>query len=248
LSSKSSKAKHMRDKWRSKSWYNVVAPSFFGNIDLGAVPAETADQLIGRVVEATLYDITGDFSHHYLKMFFQISVMDGKTAKTLFKGHEYSRDYLRSLVRRRTTKVDGLFNLTTKDSFKLRIAVSALTLSRIKTSQEKIIRNIMIKIIKEKAAALTMDQFVQEMVLGKIASDIYNESKQVAPLRHVGIRKSKLIGAPANAPELVLADGTTAVEEVEPETDEIAETVDLDTDNVDIETEQVVDEDVSEEE
>jgi len=238
----------MRDKWRSKSWYNVVAPSFFGNIDLGAVPAETADQLIGRVVEATLYDITGDFSHHYLKMFFQISVMDGKTAKTLFKGHEYSRDYLRSLVRRRTTKVDGLFNLTTKDSFKLRIAVSALTLSRIKTSQEKIIRNIMIKIIKEKAAALTMDQFVQEMVLGKIASDIYNESKQVAPLRHVGIRKSKLIGAPANAPELVLADGTTAVEEVEPETDEIAETVDLDTDNVDIETEQVVDEDVSEEE
>jgi len=237
----------MRDKWRSKSWYNVVAPSFFGNIDLGAVPAETADQLIGRVVEATLYDITGDFSHHYLKMFFQISVMDGKTAKTLFKGHEYSRDYLRSLVRRRTTKVDGLFNLTTKDGFKLRIAVSALTLSRIRTSQEKIIRTIMIRIIKEKAAALTMDQFVQEMVLGKIASDIYNESKQVAPLRHVGIRKSKLIVAPANAPELVLADGIV-VEDVESEAEEeIAETIDLTADNVDIEAEQVID-DVSKEE
>jgi len=215
LSSKSSKAKHIRDKWRSKSWYNVVAPSFFGNVDLGAVPAEATDQLIGRVVEATLYDITGDFSHHYLKLFFQISAMDGKTAKTLFKGHEYSRDYLRSLVRRRTTKVDGLFNLTTKDSFKLRIAVSVLTLSRIKTSQEKIIRNIMIKIIKEKAAALTMDQFVQEMVLGKIASDIYNESKQVAPLRHVGIRKSKLINAPANVAEIVLAV-STPIDEGEP--------------------------------
>jgi small subunit ribosomal protein S3Ae len=211
----SSKAKHVRDKWRSKSWYNVVAPSFFGNVDLGAVPAETTDQLIGRVVEATLYDITGDFSHHYLKMFFQISAMDGKTARTLFKGHEYSRDYLRSLVRRRTTKVDGLFNLTTKDGYKLRIAVSALTLSRIKTSQEKIIRNIMTDIIREKAAALTMDQFVQEMVLGKIASDIYNESKQVAPLRHVGIRKSKLIGAPANVAEMVLASGKLAVESVE---------------------------------
>jgi small subunit ribosomal protein S3Ae len=195
----SSKAKHVRDKWRGKSWYNVVAPSFFGNVDLGAVPAEKEAQLIGRVVEATLYDITSDFSHHYLKMFFQISEIDGKTAKTLFKGHEYSRDYLRSLVRRRTTKVDGLFNLTTKDGYKLRIAVSALTLSRIKTSQEKIIRNIMERIIGEKAAALTLDQFVQEMVLGKIASDIYNESKQVAPLRHVGIRKSKLVGQPVQA-------------------------------------------------
>lgn len=174
----------------------VIGPSFFGNVELGSIPAQEEEQLIGRVVEATLYDITSDFSHHYLKMFFQINEIDGKTAKTLFKGHEYSRDYLRSLVRRRTTKVDGLFNLTTKDGYKLRIAVSALTLSRIKTSQEKIIREIMEKIIGEKAIALSLDQFVQEMVLGKIASDIYNQAKQVAPLRHVGIRKSKLIAQP----------------------------------------------------
>jgi small subunit ribosomal protein S3Ae len=178
----------------------VVAPPFFGNVELGTLPAEEQEQLIGRVVEATLYDITGDFSHQYLKMFFQINRMEGKTAHTLFKGHEYSRDYLRSLVRRRTTKVDGLFNLTTKDGYKLRVSVSALTLSRIRTSQEKIIRRMMTKTINEKAAALTLDQFVQEMVLGKIASDIYNEAKKVAPLRHVGIRKSKLVAQPAQAP------------------------------------------------
>ena len=193
----SKKAKHVRDKWRGKSWYMIVAPPFFGNIELGSVPAEEEKKLIGRVVEATLYDITGDFSHMNMKLFFQVEEMDGKTAKTQFKGHEYSRDYLRSLVRRRTTKVDGLFNLTTKDGYKLRIAVSALTLSRIKTSQEKIIRHLMERIVKEKAAALTLDQFVQEMVLGKIASDIYNQAKKMAPLRHVGIRKSKLVFTPA---------------------------------------------------
>lgn len=196
----SSKSKRVRDKWRGKAWYMVVAPPFFGNVELGSLPAEEPEQLIGRVVEATLYDITSDFSHQYLKMFFQINEIDGKTANTLFKGHEYSRDYLRSLVRRRTTKVDGLFNLTTKDGYKLRVAVSALTLSRIKTSQEKLIRNMMDETVKEKAAALTLDQFVQEMVLGKIASDVYNKAKKVAPLRHVGIRKSKLIAQPAKVP------------------------------------------------
>ena len=195
-----SKSKHVRDKWRSKAWYMVIAPSFFGNVELGALPAEEPKQLIGRVVEATLYDITSDFSHQNLKMFFQINKIEGKTARTLFKGHEYSRDYLRSLVRRRTTKVDGIFNITTKDGYKMRVAVSALTLSRIRTSQEKIIRSMMDKTVKEKAAALTLDQFVQEMVLGKIASDVYNEAKKVAPLRHVGIRKSKLVAQPAQAP------------------------------------------------
>jgi small subunit ribosomal protein S3Ae len=196
----SSKSKRLRDKWRGKTWYNVVAPPFFGNVEIGSLPAESPEQLIGRVVEATLYDITSDFSHQYLKIFFQIKDLDGKTAHTMFKGHEYSRDYLRSLVRRRTTKVDGLFNLITKDGYKLRIAVSALTLSRIKTSKEKLIRDIMAKTVNEKAAFLTLDQFVQEMVLGKIASDVYNKAKKVAPLRHVGIRKSKLIAQPAQIP------------------------------------------------
>lgn len=196
----SSKTKHVRDKWRGKAWYMVVAPPFFGNIELGTVPAEEPEQLIGRVVKATLYDITSDFSHQNLKLFFQINEVEGKTAHTMFKGHEYSRDYLRSLVRRRTTKVDGLFNLTTKDGYKMRVAISALTLSRIRTSQEKIIRGMMEKTVKEKANTLTIDQFVQEMVLGKIASDVYNEAKKVAPLRHVGIRKSKLVAHPTQMP------------------------------------------------
>ncbi len=189
----STKTKKVRDKWRSKTWYTVLAPPYFGNVELGAVPADEPEKLIGRVIDSTLYDITSDFAHQYLKMYFQVTEVDGKTAKTTFKGHEYARDYLRSLVRRRTTKVDGIFNVTTKDGYKLRLAASAFTLSRIRTSQEKAVRAIMEKIIKEKASNLTLDQFAQEMVLGKIASDIYNEAKKIVPLRHVGIRKSKLV-------------------------------------------------------
>jgi len=195
-----SSKKRVRDKWRSKSWYTVLAPPYFGNVELGAIPADEPEKLVGRVIDSTLYEITNDFAHQYLKMYFQITEIDGKTARTIFKGHEYSRDYLRSLVRRRTTKVDGIVNLATKDGYKLRVAVSALTLSRIRTTQEKEIRTIMKRTIEEKASALTLDQFAQEMVLGKIASDIYNEAKKIAPLRHVGIRKSKLVTQLAQPP------------------------------------------------
>jgi small subunit ribosomal protein S3Ae len=160
------------------------------------VPADDPSKLMGRIIDSTLYDITNDFQHQYLKMYFQVNEVDEKTAKTVFKGHEYSRDYLRSLVRRRTTRVDSLINVKTKDGYKLRLSVSAFTLSRIKTSQENSMRKLMTRIIKEKSEALTFDQFVQEVVLGKIASDIYNEAKKIAPIRHVGIRKSKLIQQP----------------------------------------------------
>ena len=201
----SASKKRVKDKWRSKDWYSIVSPSYFGGSELGSVPADDSSKLIGRVVDSTLYDLTNDFAHQYLKMFFQVSEVEGKTARTIFKGHEYSRDYLRSLVRRRTTRVDIIDNITTKDGYQMRLAVSAFTLARIRTTQEHAIRAMMKKIVEGKAKELTFDQYVQEMVLGKIASDIYNEAKKVTPLRHVGIRKSKLVAQPGQMVQPTIA-------------------------------------------
>jgi len=195
----SKKKRPVKDKWRGKDWYTVMSPPYFGGVELGALPADDPSKIVGRVVDSTLFEITNDFAHQYLKMHFKVTDIEGKRARTIFKGHEYSRDYLRSLVRRRTTRVDGILDVTTTDGYKLRLAVCVFTLWRIKSSQEQAIRAVLKKIIEEKAGALTFDQFVQELVLGKIASDIYNEAKGVAPLRHVGIRKSKLILQPAIA-------------------------------------------------
>jgi len=197
--------KRVRDKWRSKDWFSVVAPQYFGATELGSIPADEASRLVGRVVDATLYDLTNDFAHQYLKMYFQVSDIEGKIARTIFKGHEYSRDYLRSLVRRKTTRIDMLQNVTTKDDYKVRLAVCAFTLTRIRTTQEQAIRGIMRDIVSEKAKTLTFDQFVQEVVLGKIASDIYNEAKKVAPMRHVGLRKSKLVAQPGQLAQPAVA-------------------------------------------
>jgi len=195
----SSKKRRVKDKWRGKDWYTIKSPSYFGGVELGTLPSDEPTKLVGRVIDATLYDITNDFAHQYMKMYFQVTEVDGKIAQTIFKGHEYSRDYLRSLVRRRTTRIDSILNITTKDGYQLRVAVSAFTLTRVKTSQEQSIRATTKRIVEEKANALSFDQFVQEIVLGKIASDIYNDAKKIAPLRHVGIRKSKLLLAPTVA-------------------------------------------------
>jgi len=146
----SSKKRRVRDKWRGKAWYTIKSPSYFGGVELGTLPSDEPSKLLGRVIDATLYDITNDFAHQYLKMYFQVTDVNGKIAQTIFKGHEYSRDYLRSLVRRRTTRVDNLLNVTTKDGYQLRVAVSAFTLARIKTSQEQAIRTITKRIIEEK--------------------------------------------------------------------------------------------------
>jgi len=92
--------------------------------------------------------------------------------------------------------MDGVFNATTRDQFSTRISIVAFTRDRINASQEHGVRHVMQQIVDEKASALTYDQLAQEVVLGKLGSDIYNLAKKIAPLRHVGVRKSKLLSIP----------------------------------------------------
>lgn len=186
----------VRDKWRRKDWYDIYLPRYFGETKVGETPAEDPGKVVGRVYATTLAQITGDFSQEYLKLYFQVTEIDENTAQTVFKGHEYLRDYLRSLVKRRSTKIDGFFRVDTPDGYKLKIVVTALTNTRIKTSQEKAIRDVMKEVVDEKAQTLDFGQIVHEMVLGKLASDVYNEARKITALRHVGVRKSELLAMP----------------------------------------------------
>jgi small subunit ribosomal protein S3Ae len=180
-------------KTKAKVWYPVYAPPAFGEVELPAVLTDDPSKIIGSTVDVTLYDITGDYSHINIKLKFQIVRVEGGKAYTEFKGEEYLGDYLRSLVRRGSSKLDGIYDVETKDGYKLRLFLLCCTVKRISRSQAKAIRSIGRRIITEKASALNFIQFVQEAVLSKLASDVYNEAKKIAPLRHVGIRKIKVL-------------------------------------------------------
>ena len=187
----------VRDKWRRKEWYDIYLPHYFGETKMGETPSGDPSKIMGRVYNTTLAAITGDFSQEYLKMYFKVIGIEENTAQTVFNGHAYLRDYLRSLVRRRSTKVDGFFRIETIDGYRLKIVVTALTNRRIQTSKEKAIRDIMRDVVEEKAKTLDFGQIVHEMVLGKLASDVYNEARKITALRHVGVRKSELLGMPS---------------------------------------------------
>jgi len=189
-------AKKVRDKWRAKEWYDVYAPAYFGEKKVASIPCSDPAKLIGRVVETTLYDITNDFSHQSQKLYFLAVNVKGVRAETVLKGHEYSADYLRSLVRRGSTRIDAIFNVTSRDQYVTRASVVAFTRDRVNANQQHLIRSIMKRTIEEKAATLAYDQLCHEMVLGIFGSEVYNLAKKISPLRHVGVRKSKLLVIP----------------------------------------------------
>ena len=187
-----------RDTWRLKKWYEVIAPPVFGNAVLGTTPADDPRKLIGRVMETTLYDITGDFSLVHVHLYFQIIDVDEENLKayTRFKGHELARDYMKSFIRRKSSKVQGIYNVVTKDGYGLRITGVVLTTYRCKTSQKKAIRKIMGEIIAKRTAEMTLDELIKAMLFGQLANEIFEAAKKIYPIRKVEIYKSKLLTIP----------------------------------------------------
>lgn len=191
------KKRAMKKSWRDKGWYEIVAPPMFANRVVGDTPALEQGHLIGRVFETTLGDVIDDFSKSHIKLYFQVKKTDGGKAITNFIGHEVVRDYIRSQVRRRAGKIEDVATVTTQDGYKLRLSSMVTTLRRMQTSKLEAIRGDMRKVVVTRAGERTFEQFVLEMVLGKLSSDIYKEAKRYCPVHRVEVYKSKVIGGPA---------------------------------------------------
>ncbi|HXV66349.1 MAG TPA: 30S ribosomal protein S3ae [Nitrosopumilaceae archaeon] len=184
----------VKDKWREKRWVNVYAPDSFNNVPIAYIPITDDENAKGRVIEVTLFDILkGDPSQHQYKMYFQIHKVDGDKATTVFKRYEYSKEFLRSLIRRGSSRITFMLEAKTKDGYIFRIKVIALTHRKLNTSRKHAFRLIAKDVMEKTIPHMTIDQFVQATCYGKINSDIMAATKKVIRMRHVGLEKVKLV-------------------------------------------------------
>jgi small subunit ribosomal protein S3Ae len=185
--------RRVRDTWKEKSWYTIKTPVNFEDKEIGETPAKDADLLIGRGVEVTMRELTGDFSKQYIKLRFEIDNVAGTVANTKFTGHKTTTDYVRSMIRRGTSRIDASAIVKTKDDRKLKLQVLAVTVRRAKSSQQRFMRKTIEDLLIEAAAEKTFDELVKVCVNGKLASEIYHNAKKIYPLKRVEIIKSKVI-------------------------------------------------------
>lgn len=192
---KPKRAGKVKDKWREKKWVTVLASPGFERAPIAYIPITNNELAMSRVIETTLFDITKQDPQQnmLIKLHFQISGIDGNTANTILKGHEYSREYLRSLVRRGASMVNFIRDYKTKDNAVVRVYVVAFTFGRINSSRKHEIRLVTSKIIAERAQSMAYEQFAQEAVKQTLSRELYDACKEIAKIRHLGIRKIKLI-------------------------------------------------------
>jgi len=188
------KTRKIKDKWKEKRWVTVLAPDSFNNIPVAYVPITSDKTAVGRVVEATLFDILkGDPSQHQYKLFFQINKVTEEKATTVFKRYEYAKEFLRSLIRRGSSRINFVIDTKTKDGYVFRIKILTLSHRELNTSRKRALRLEAKKQIERIVPQMTIDEFVQAACYGKINSDIMAATKKIIRVRHVGLEKVRLL-------------------------------------------------------
>jgi small subunit ribosomal protein S3Ae len=178
--------------WKAKSWFKVYVPDNLGKAYIGDTIGNDVESVKGRIMQSTLGEIMNDYARQHVKMSFKIATVTGDAAYTEFVGHEVTRDYLRSLVKRRSSRVDCHMLVVTKDVKKVRLTISCYTFARANIAQEHAIRKVIFASVAAQSQAWDLTTLVNGIVSGEISRDLFKAVKTIYPTRRVEIIKSKV--------------------------------------------------------
>ncbi len=220
MSQRAKRKKKAKSKvsYKDKVWYEVIAPKTFNFRNIGEIIG-LEENILNRTLETLLFNFTQDYNDINLKLKFQVVNVnpEAKKCDTIFIGHQYTNDFVRSLIGRGNTKIQTIQNLTTKDKYIFRVTTVCNTIKRARSSQQIVIRKIMTDILKEFVKSLNHEKFIIGMIFGEFQNQIRRVAKTIYPLSSSVVIKSKLISIP---------EGGKDKEDVSP--DEEFEIVELD--------------------
>jgi small subunit ribosomal protein S3Ae len=178
--------------WKAKSWYKVFTPEVLGKTYIGDTVANDAEGVVGRVMQTTLGEIINDYARQNVKMKFRIAGVTGDAANTEFLGHELTRDYMRSMIKRRTSRIDCHIPVATKDGKVVELTVTCFTLTRANLSQVHAIRQMITGRVLEATKEMDLNGVITGIVSGEISKDVFKSVKTLFPVRRVEVIKSRV--------------------------------------------------------
>ena len=212
-----------RKKKVTKEWYSLIAPAMFGKVKLAETPADDPAKVLGRTVEISLQELTNDIAKAHVKLKFKVVDVSGLEAHTAFIGHSTTSDYVKRMARKHKSKIDGVFDVQTKDGKRIRVKPSAYAAKRLQTSQKRAIRAIMKDVITTLAQNNTFDEFVKHILNGEIGKQTYKLAKPIYPVKRVEIHKSELLEIPKVEVKKEAEEEEEITEEAEEEMEETTE-------------------------
>ena len=123
------------DKWKRKVWYTIFAPKEFEKKELGDTVAIKPELLEGRRISVGLSQIARQAKKPHVSVKFRVNEVKGNKAYTEAIGHSVKDAYMRRFVRRRSSKIEVVQKVTTKDNVNAVVKTIVVTAKKVAKSR-----------------------------------------------------------------------------------------------------------------
>ncbi|MEW6295476.1 MAG: hypothetical protein AB1467_04240 [Candidatus Diapherotrites archaeon] len=180
------------DKWKKKKWFVLHASKSFNQREIGETPAEKPELVEGRTILVSAQELVNVPKKQHLMLKFKVDKVQGLKAYTRLVGHEVNPNFIRRLVRRRTSKIESNQVVELKDG-KAKVKALTVTARKLFGRQETKIRKIMADKIASAAKKKEFEEFLHELLFGSVLSKINSEAKKIGLLKRIEIIKTAFI-------------------------------------------------------
>ncbi len=177
--------------WKNKKAYTILAPDAFERKEIEDTLADDPKKLIGRTVEISLRDLSGDRSKQHLKLVFEIVETQGGKAFTRAKRFSTSPGYLKSKIRKGMSKLDIQRELALKDD-KAQLKMMVLTRGRVQEHQRRDLTRAVDATLNAAQKKLKAEELIQQSLFGKLGTEIYQKLKKIHPIHRVEVFEVEL--------------------------------------------------------
>ncbi|MDP2666848.1 MAG: hypothetical protein Q8P05_05115 [Candidatus Diapherotrites archaeon] len=181
------------DKWKNKKWFHILAPASFSHRLIGETPAEESEKMVGRIISVSARDLTGNIKKTQVMLNFRVLDVQGTNANTIFDSMHVQTGALKRLVRRRSSKVESVDDVVTKDGVRARVKSLALTAGRMSQSQQTAVRKIMHDNMVAFALESEYEGLLHSLVLGDGTTATSQAAHKISPLKRVDVIKIRRI-------------------------------------------------------
>ena len=176
-----------------KQWYDIIAPEIFENRVVGETLAADPKQLVGRVIDASLIDVSDNYQKFYVKVRLKIMNVEGNKAHTKLVGHDMLKERVYRMVQRHGRRVDAIQDVTTKDGVKLRIKTVFMLIKRVGATKKDATRKLTRQLIEEAAGKHNFDDLMNAIISGDLQHKVRKEASKVYPVGGIEIRRTELV-------------------------------------------------------
>ncbi|HLC78967.1 MAG TPA: hypothetical protein VJG83_00920 [archaeon] len=181
------------DKWKKKAWYTIIAPEEFERKEIGETIAEKPEMLIGRIIAISGRDLANQPKKQHIKIRFKVKSTAGNKATTEAIGHIIKDDFIRRLVRRRSSKMMSVKNYTTKDSKGVKMKVVVVTEKKSSGRQRAALKKKTEEMCQKLVSEIESRKIIDELVFGTLPNKLYPELKKIVPIKRIEITNSLLL-------------------------------------------------------